>query len=144
MVYIGADHGGFELKEYIKKYFVKNKIDFIDCGNTVNDPNDNFPDFVRMVIDRVLKSHAAGILICGTGIGVSIAANRYRGIRAALCHSAEYAKLSRLHNDANVLCMGGRFIDKAAAIKITEMFLNTNPDPNPKYKKRMETADGVF
>jgi ribose 5-phosphate isomerase B len=141
-VYIGADHGGFELKQEIIKYLSTAKVAVKDCGNFAVDPNDNFTDFVAPVVQGVLKDGGVGILLCGTGIGISIAANHYKGIRAALVHSVEYAKLSRMHNDANVLCMGGRFMDKKTAVEIVEMFLNTKLDGNPKYKNRMNIADG--
>jgi ribose 5-phosphate isomerase B len=141
IIYIGSDHGGFELKEAIKKHFA-GEVEFVDCGNAEFDADDNFPDFAQAVCERVLTDgNAFGILVCGTGIGVSIAANHYRGIRAALCHSADYARLSRQHNNANVLCLGGRFIEEAAAFEVVKTFLDTEADPNPKYKVRMDAAD---
>jgi ribose 5-phosphate isomerase B len=144
-IYIGADHGGYKLKEEIKKYLQSQKIDFADMGNVVNDPNDNFPDFAYMVCGEVLKDKKSfGILICGTGIGISIAANHIKGIRAALCHNPEYAEMARRHNDANILCLGGRFLDKDTAFNIVTAFINTEIDPNPKYKNRMNTADGSY
>jgi ribose 5-phosphate isomerase B len=150
-VFIGADHGGFELKQAILKDYRKERksgqdnYEFFDCGNSVFDGNDNFPDFVKTVCEKVLADeNSFGILICGTGIGVSIGANHYRGIRAGLCHSVEYAKLSRQHNDANVLCLGGRFTDTKTAFEIADAFLDTGVDENPKYKRRMSIADGTF
>jgi ribose 5-phosphate isomerase B len=139
-IFIGADHGGYELKTaIIKKY--KN---FVDCGNFVNDPDDDFPDYVKAVCENVLaNSGSFGILVCGTGIGVSIAANHTVGIRAALCHSVDYARLARMHNDANVLCLGGRFIETGAAFDVIDAFLGTEADKNPKYKRRMNIADGT-
>jgi ribose 5-phosphate isomerase B len=140
-IFIGADHGGYELKTKIMKKYG----DFTDCGNLMLDKDDNFPDFAQAVCVGVLANpDSFGILVCGTGIGVSICANRYKGIRAALCHSAEYAKLARSHNDANVLCLGGRFTDEHAAFEIIDAFLNTAADKDPKYKRRMETADGII
>ncbi|MDR1917447.1 MAG: RpiB/LacA/LacB family sugar-phosphate isomerase [Christensenellaceae bacterium] len=139
-VFIGNDHGGYELKTAIMTKY-KN---FIDCGNSVADPNDNFPDYAKAVCKSVLANpDSYGIIICGTGIGVSICANRFRGIRAGLCHSTEYAKLARQHNNANVLCLGGRFTDTETAFEIVDTFLNTAADENPKYKRRMEIADGI-
>jgi ribose 5-phosphate isomerase B len=139
-VFIGGDHGGYALKTAI----VKKYKNFIDCGNTVNDPDDDFPDYAKAVCNAVLSdTGSCGILVCGTGIGVSICANRFRGIRAALCHSVAYAELARQHNNANVLCLGGRFTGEKTALDIVDAFLHTEPDDNPKYKKRMEAADGT-
>jgi len=139
-VFIGADHGGYELKQAILSQYG----DFVDCGNFEADPDDNFPDFAKEVCRRVLDTpNSLGLIICGTGIGVSICANRHRGIRAALCHNVDYARLARQHNDANVLCLGGRFMDKKTAFAVVDVFLKTERDKNPKYKKRMEMADGI-
>lgn len=139
-VFIGADHGGYELKQ---KLLARRKS-FTDCGNSVFDGEDDFPDFARAVCEKVRANPGSfGILVCGTGIGVSIAANHNKGIRAALCHSAEYAKMARAHNDANVLCLGGRFIDAKTAFEIVDTFLSVSADKNPKYKKRMDIADGT-
>jgi ribose 5-phosphate isomerase B len=139
-VFVGYDHAGFKLAEkLLTKY-----TDFEDCGDGVYDEGDNFTDIVPTVVGNVLAGKGAfGILICGTGIGVSIAANHNRGIRAALCHSAEYAKMARAHNDANILCLGGRFIDTKTAFAVVDTFLSTPADKNPKYKKRMDIADGT-
>lgn len=126
MVAIGADHGGFELKESIKKYFDDCGIGYIDLG-TYSDESVDYPVFTRKVASAVAdRSSDYGILCCGTGIGVSIAANKVRGIRAALCYDEYCAKLSRQHNDANVLCLGGRVLSKEAAINVVCAFLGTN------------------
>ncbi len=141
MIYLGCDHGGFALKEAIREYLQKQGVAFTDCGNTQYDSEDNFPDFVAPVVKGVLTDQDnRGILICGSGIGVSIAANHYRGIRAALVHSVDYARLARQHNNANVLCLGGRFLDVSVALTIVDTFLKTPMDPNPKYQKRMAMA----
>ncbi|MCQ2381770.1 MAG: RpiB/LacA/LacB family sugar-phosphate isomerase [Clostridia bacterium] len=141
MIYLGCDHGGFELKKNICEYLQKHGVPFIDCGNTKYDGEDNFPDYVEPVVGGVLQQQDnRGILICGTGIGVSIMANHYQGIRAALVHSADYAKLARQHNNANILCLGGRFIETDEALKIVDIFLTTPMDNNPKYQARMARA----
>ncbi len=142
MIYIGADHGGFELKTTVINYLKSKNIDVKDCGAFNEDAKDNFTDFVPAVVSGVLSGDNKGILICGTGLGVSIMANHNKGIRAAMVHSVEYAKLSREHNDANIVCLGGRFINKDKAIKIVDAFLSTPVNPNPKYKERMNIADG--
>jgi ribose 5-phosphate isomerase B len=144
MIYIGADHGGIDLASGIENLLRESNIACKLYAKS-GDKNDDFPDFVRPVVSGVLADKTGkskGVLVCGTGIGMSIAANHYRGIRAALCHSVEYARLSRLHNDANVLCLGGRFLEVDEANKIVNTFLETELDVNPKYKTRMNAADG--
>lgn len=131
------------MKEQLRDYLPKHGYSVTDCGNVVEDANDNFTDFVLPVVQGVLNNPAnRGILICGSGIGVSIAANHHQGIRAALVHNVEYATLARRHNDANVLCLGGRFVRLADAIKMVDAFLTTPMDADPKYKHRMNLADG--
>lgn len=105
---IGSDHAGFEAKEAIKKYLTSEGIEFEDYGTFSTDSCD-YPDYARKVAEAVSKGQCArGILCCGSGIGVSIVANKVRGVRAALCHDAETAKLSRQHNDSNVICFAAR------------------------------------
>ena len=105
---IGSDHAGFEAKEEIKKYLTEEGIEFEDFGTFSKDSCD-YPDFARKVAEAVSKNNCLrGILCCGSGIGVSIVANKVRGVRAALCHDAETAKLSRQHNDSNVICFAAR------------------------------------
>ena len=143
MIYLGCDHGGFALKEAIRTHLQKQGLDVTDCGNTVFDSEDDFPTFVTPVVTGVVANPAnRGILVCGTGIGVSIAANHHRGIRAALVPNVDYARLARQHNDANVICLGGRFMDTAVALSAVDIFLTTPADPNPKYQRRMALATG--
>ena len=125
MIILAADHGGFELNQKIKQMFSEKGIDYADVGAHRFDALDNFPSYVARGVKAVLDNRSVGIFICGSGIGISMAANRRRGIRAALCHSVEYAKLAREHNNANVLCLGGRFLEFEEAEKIIDAFLNT-------------------
>jgi len=105
---IGSDHAGFEAKEEIKKYLTEEGIEFEDFGTFSKDSCD-YPDYARKVAESVSKGECErGILCCGSGVGVSIVANKVRGIRAALVHDVEAAKLSRQHNDSNVICFAGR------------------------------------
>jgi ribose 5-phosphate isomerase B len=123
---IGCDHGGFELKEEILKFLKKNaNITVVDYGTNGRDSVD-YPDFGQKVAEAVSAGDVdRGILICGTGIGMSIVANRYPKVRAALCHDHFTAQMSRLHNDANVLVMGDRVIGKGVALEIVKTWLDT-------------------
>jgi ribose 5-phosphate isomerase B len=120
---IAADHGGYELKEALKRHFAA--YNFTDLGTNSNDSVD-YPDYGAALARRVAAGEFdRGILICGSGIGISIAANKVKGIRAALCHNAYTAEMARRHNDANVIAMGGRVVDEKTAVEMTEIFLKT-------------------
>ena len=122
---IGSDHAGYNLKEHIKKYLVQKGYEIIDEGTDTTDSVD-YPDFGKAVGERVSSKEVdKGIVICGSGIGISIAANKIQGIRCALVNEPLSAKLSRQHNDANVVAMGGRLIGTQMAEEIVEAFLNT-------------------
>ncbi len=123
MIAIGSDHGGFELKKSVIEYLEKNEIAYEDLG--CYDTNSvDYPDIAVAVCKKVTSGEAErGILICGTGIGISIAANKIDGIRAALCHSEYDAKMTRAHNDSNVLCMGGRTTGVEIALAMTKAWL---------------------
>ena len=124
-IIIGCDHGGFELKQEIMTFVMDNGHQVMDAGCYSTDSVD-YPDFASEVCRAIRKKEVEkGILICGTGIGMSIAANRQSGIRAALCMESFSARLSREHNDANVLCLGGRLTGVALALNIVETWLNT-------------------
>jgi len=135
---IGSDHGGWELKEEIVKYLKNVKdIEFVDYGTRNTDAVD-YPDFGKMVAEAVsAKNVDRGILICGTGIGMSIVANRYPGVRAALCHDHFTAKMSRLHNDANVLVMGERVVGRGVALEILKTWLETKFEGG-RHQKRLD------
>ena len=120
---MGSDHGGFSLKETLREYLLKKGIEIKDVGVFSEDSVD-YPDYARKVGEIVAAGDAdLGILICGTGIGMSIAANKVDGIRCALCNAAYSAKMARGHNDANVLAMGARVIGKGTALMIVDHFL---------------------
>ncbi|KMO87193.1 ribose 5-phosphate isomerase [Megasphaera cerevisiae DSM 20462] len=125
---IGADHGGFDLKENIKEYLKEQQIAFTDYG-TLTPERCDYPVVAKKVAEAVADgTFDCGILICGTGIGIGIAANKVHGIRAALCHDMFSAEYSRRHNDANILTMGGRVIGPGLAREIVRIFLNTGFD----------------
>ncbi len=120
---IAADHGGFELKEQLRERLTT--FSLTDLGTHSADSVD-YPDFGASLAKRVAsKEFDFGILLCGTGIGISIAANKVKGIRAALCHNTYTAEMARKHNDANILAMGGRVVDIELATQIAQTFLNT-------------------
>ena len=122
---IGSDHGGFELKEHIKDYFEKEGIDYLDYGTNSLDSVD-YPDYGRKLAEGVLSGEVdKGIAICGTGIGISIACNKVKGIRCALCGDTYSARMSVEHNNANIMALGGRVIGKDLAIEIVSIWLKS-------------------
>jgi ribose 5-phosphate isomerase B len=123
---IGADHAGFEYKELLKKWLVKNGYTIKDFGTHSTESAD-YPDFAHPVADAVEKKEfELGLLLCGSANGVAITANKHQGIRAALCWNEEVAELSRLHNNANVVCIPARFVSYELAEKILDRFLHSN------------------
>ena len=124
-LYIASDHAGFTLKEFVKKKLSK-KIKFDDQGPHSDEISVNYPDFAHKLCKKVSKNSSnIGILICGSGMGMAMAANRHKKIRAALCYSVKNTKLSRLHNNANVITLGARLINKNTAMKYINTFLKT-------------------
>jgi len=122
---IGSDHGGFELKQFLVKILSDAGHNIVDLGCDSEDSVD-YPDFADEVCTQVISGKVGrGILVCGTGIGMSLAANRHRGIRAALCHDEYTARMSREHNDANILCLGDRVLGKGVAQAVAEVWLDT-------------------
>ncbi len=125
MIAIGADHGGYELKEAIKKYLKEKAIDYLDCGTHSAESIDYAP-IAKKTCEKVTSGECEkAILCCGTGIGMSMAANKIKGIRAACCSDYFSAKYTRLHNNANALCLGGRVVGEGLAIELVDVFLNT-------------------
>lgn len=122
---IGSDHGGFELKEYIKEYLEIEGIEYVDYGTNSLESVD-YPDYGKKLAEGVISKEVdRGIAICGTGIGISIACNKVRGIRAALCGDTYSARMSVEHNNANILALGGRVIGKDLAIEIVSTWINS-------------------
>jgi ribose 5-phosphate isomerase B len=140
---IGADHGGFVLKQDIVSYLKQiANIEVVDYGTSGPDSVD-YPDFGRKVAEAVSNGSVdRGILICGTGIGMSMVANRYPRVRAALCHDHFTAQMSRLHNDANVLCMGERVIGRGVACDVVKTWLETDFEGG-RHQKRVEKIEGI-
>ena len=124
-IFISSDHAGYKLKEEIKSHLSKKKISFLDIGPH-NDNRVDYPDFAHKVARKVkANKNNIGILVCGSGMGMNIAANRHKNIRAAQCFNLKSTKLSRLHNDANIITLGSRLISKKNALKFVSVFLNT-------------------
>lgn len=125
-VVVASDHAGFEMKEYVKKYLTEKGIPFFDAGAEKLDPHDGYPQFAFKLAELVSSGkYSRGILMCGTGIGASIAANRVKKVRAALCYSPDMARMSRLHNDSNVLVLGGRTTTQVVAAEIMDSWFAT-------------------
>ncbi|MBI4495657.1 MAG: ribose 5-phosphate isomerase B [Deltaproteobacteria bacterium] len=124
-ILLGSDHAGFELKEDLRGYLEGQRVEVVDLGVSRPEPAD-YPDIAAAVAERVGQGEAErGLLICGSGLGMSIVANRFGGVRAALCHDVSTARVSRAHNDANVLVLGGRLIGRGLAREILQVFLET-------------------
>jgi len=123
---ISSDHGGYGLKEYIYNNLIANGYNVKNFG-VYNEESVDYPGYALKIILEILnKDIDFGILFCGTGIGVSISANKFPGIRAALCHNVETARLSRMHNNANIIALGGRILDKNIAAEMIDVWLNTD------------------
>ena len=141
MLALGCDQAGYELKQEIMKYLDEKGIEYKDCGTYSTDAVD-YPVYAKAVVKEILSGNCEkGILICGTGIGISIAANRYKGIRAALCGDCFSAEATRLHNDANILALGARVTGPGLAIKIMETFLNTPFSGAERHERRVRMID---
>lgn len=122
---IGSDHAGFDLKMALISWMEENNLEMYDFG-TYSEESVDYPDYAHAVAQAVESGeYERGVLICGTGLGVSMTANKHQGIRAALCWQEEIARLSRVHNDANIICFPGRFMKPDDAIKLLEVFLKT-------------------
>ncbi len=141
MIAVGCDHGGFALKKVIIDYLKEKNIEYKDFG-TYTEESADYPVYAKKVAEAVLSGEAEkGILICGTGIGVSIAANKYKGIRCALCGDVFSAKATRAHNDSNILALGGRVVGAGLALEITEAWLNTEFSGEERHKRRIDMIE---
>ncbi len=136
-LFISSDHAGFKLKEQIKRRFDK-KYSFVDLGTNSSKISVNYPDYAHKLCKKVSQNNRnMGILVCGSGMGMSMAANRHKKIRAAVCYSVKNTKLSRLHNDANIITLGSRLTKKNIAFKCIETFINTKFEGG-RHKKRVK------
>jgi len=136
-IFISSDHAGYKLKELIKIHLDKKKIKYIDLG-PVNDVSVDYPVYAHKVAKKVkTNNNHVGILVCGSGIGMNIAANRHKNVRAAQCFNLKSTKLSRLHNDANIITLGSRLITKKNALNCVSIFLNTKFEGG-RHKRRIK------
>ena len=134
-IFISSDHAGFKLKESIKMYLSKKKLSFQDLGPH-NDDKVDYPDYAHKVAKKVkINKNNVGILVCGSGTGMNIAANKHKNIRAAQCFSLKSTKLSRLHNDANIITLGSRVLSKKNALNYVGIFLNTKFEGGRHFKR---------
>ena len=141
MIAVGSDHGGYDLKMRVIEYLKQNNIEYKDFGCYSKDSCD-YPVFGKAVAKAVAKGECdKGIVVCTTGIGISMAANKVNGVRCALCGDTYSAKMTRLHNDANVLALGGEIVGGNLAIDIVETFLNTEFSGEEKHVRRVNLLD---
>jgi len=139
---LGSDHAGFELKEDLRSFLAERQVEVLDLGAFGEAPVD-YPDVAIKVAGKVSRGEVErGLLICGTGIGMSIVANRFAGVRAALCHDPYTARISREHNDANLLALGGRLIGKGLAREILKVWLETEFQGG-RHQKRLDKITGL-
>lgn len=141
MIALGCDHGGYELMQEVIKYLEEHGLEYKNYGTYSTDSCD-YPDYAKKVSEAILAGECEkGILICGTGIGITIAANRYEGIRAANCTNSFMAEATREHNDANILALGGRVVGPGLAVKIVDTFLNTEFSHAERHQKRIDLIE---
>jgi ribose 5-phosphate isomerase B len=138
--YIATDHAGYNVKDFVKEYLESKSHEVIDLGPYSNDRVD-YPDFAKKCAQKVVEDNGSfGILICGTGIGISVSANKVCGIRAALCHDSYTAAMSRAHNDANILCFGERVVGKGVIESMLDSFCDT-PFEGGRHANRVKKID---
>jgi ribose 5-phosphate isomerase B len=143
-IFIGADHNGYEYKGQLAKALEMAGHEVIDAGDVTIDPNDDYPQFASKVVTEILNSgdkEARGVLICGSGQGMCMAANRFKGIRAALCWNLNEARAARNDDDANILCLSSRYLSLDEAGSIMATFLATPFAAAPRYTRRIEQLD---
>ncbi len=141
MIALGSDHGGYELKQELIKHLKERGIEFKDYG-CYDDKSCDYPVYAKKVANAIISGECdRGILICGTGIGISITANKFKGIRAALCHDTYSAQATREHNDANILAMGARVVGVGLALKIVDTFLDTKFSNDERHIRRINLIE---
>lgn len=150
-IYLGADHAGYKLKEKVKEFLKKQKIQFKDLGNLIYDKNDDYPDFALPVAEKVRKTKALGILICGSSFGMVITANKFKNVRAVAVNDPLNAKLARQHNNANILCLSGgdllenkiKTLEFEKIKKIILSFITTTYQPITRHQRRLNKINKI-
>ena len=137
-IYIGADHAGFKLKEKLKVWLLKKKLEIEDAGALTFNPSDDYPDFAEKVARKVVREKSLGILLCGSAQGMCIAANKVRGVRAVVPFSVKEAELARRHTMANIICLSGWYFNPLKAKKLVWTFLRTPFSKEERHLKRVE------
>jgi len=145
LIYIGADHRGFELKESLKNFLGKKGYEIIDVGNIKFDENDDYPDFAKLVGDAVSQDPLArkGVLICGSGVGVDIVANKFKEVRSSLVFNPDQAFLARNDDDANILSLPADFLNEEDAEKILGVWLAAGFSGKEPHRRRIEKINGI-
>lgn len=145
MIYLGADHRGYYLKETIKKFFQKKEIKFEDLGNFSYNKNDDYPEFAQRVAAKVSQNSKKdkGILICGFGIGMAITANKFKNVRAAFCLSPQMAEISRQHNKANILCLSAEMTHPQIVFKIIDKWLKAKFTAQQRHQRRLKKIQEI-
>lgn len=138
-IYLGADHAGFDTKEKIRKFLEKKKILYEDFGSLNKNEGDDYPDYAFKVAENVIKNKdSRGILVCGTGTGMVIAANKVKGVRAACAYDIYSAKMAKRDNDVNILCLRGRKFSSSKAVRIIDLWLKEEFSGKPRHKRRID------
>ena len=143
IIYIGSDHAGFRLKEYIKIYLSKTGYGPVDMGNEKYEPGDDYPDYAARVARKVSETGRRGIIICDSGVGVCITANKIKNIRAANPTNAVVARMSREHNNTNILCLGQNYIKPLLAKKIINIWLETEFSQEKRHHRRVDKINRI-
>lgn len=143
MIAVGCDHGGFELKLAVLKYLEEKGIEYKDFGTYSADSVD-YPVFAEKTANAVISGECElGLLFCGTGIGISMAANKVKGVRAACCSDKFSVEMTRLHNNANILCLGGRVVSNEEGVELVDIFLNTPFSGDERHQKRIDMVMAI-
>lgn len=143
-IYIGADHRGFEMKNQLIEWLQTLGHDIVDCGNTIYDKDDDWNDYANMVSEKIMTDvDGIGILLCGSGVGVSMMANRHKGIRAALCFLPDQAEHARVNDHANIICLPSNYVNEESAKSIIDVFIKSQPSLEEKYLRRKMKLDSI-
>tara|TARA_B110000438_G_scaffold163004_1_gene156067 strand:- start:7494 stop:7949 length:456 start_codon:yes stop_codon:yes gene_type:complete len=141
---ISADHGGFELKNLLIQHINDLGFEVDDLGEKINNPEDDYPDTTEVVAKSISNNtYEKGIVLCGSGVGASVVANKFKNVRAAICHDLYSASQGVEHDDMNILCLGGRIISESLAKDIVKKFLNANFDSQERFERRKKKLEKI-